>query len=637
MSQGYKGGWGHFAKSFMDGYVEDRKEEDRKENDLFKIKAQRWLNEETSFNSAKSKDKALVEQAKAIVASETLAPKGSEFTIYQGLKAGKSVDSIISDIRRSGTDAWENFIPKPPENTGGIVPVEEQMDDLLDGNTTVFNPDSDTTLEGKKSPLDTVDSRPELSDDDKRVMEMLGVEDADYFSQIRSGYSSGGDLKQNYTFTTKPKPGKQPTTAEGYALELYRNSEEFQTLSPAEQVKGLREFKETWTAKGKEKTTYTVGNYTNDLIKYEQMLLSDDPAKVEEANQWMAVVKPIKEKVLIATSNLGSGPEDSLSIQYTDTEGNITNGSGRLDSKGNAKLDNGQLISKDSVVNVQTADMADNALNAINAASTIYKGVGTARTGSLVAVENLYKLEQTILKNEKALTTLAGAGSSVFDSFKTEVVSLGSLLDETIGTDPDADSKSILDALNENIQDRVGAYRNELSQDVADVYKEFNAQLVRAVFSAGKAQGQTGTSFSNKDFDNIMKSLKNSNSYESFSQNLRNFGSEMYSTWGNEAKTARDNPILQKARQFQSNRELIDASTVGPEEYYTTVGKDKAYIYDWVNSKPSAQSAQRTLIENAGDAEIMAGMPESLRGKKVLRVITKQEDGSLTSTFSEAK
>ena len=131
MSQGYKGGWGHFAKSFMDGYVEDRKEEERKENDLFKIKAQRWLNEETSFNSAKSKDKALVEQAKAIVASETLAPKGSEFTIYQGLKAGKSVDSIISDIRRSGADAWENFIPKPPENTGGIVPVEEQMDDLL--------------------------------------------------------------------------------------------------------------------------------------------------------------------------------------------------------------------------------------------------------------------------------------------------------------------------------------------------------------------------------------------------------------------------------------------------------------------------------------------------------------------------
>lgn len=195
--------WGHFAKSFMDGYIEDKRIEEAEEKDRLRIDGQRFLDEEKSYKQHQSKDEKLVEQAKALVASETLLPAGSEFNIYEALKTGRTVDSILTDVRRAGAEAWE-AIPKPPENTGGIIPEDQQIEEVLGENITVFNPASKAGAD-----ISPLEPKRELSSRERKVADLLGV-DEDYFSQIRSGYVAGGNLKKQFNFV----PGMSNVTVD---------------------------------------------------------------------------------------------------------------------------------------------------------------------------------------------------------------------------------------------------------------------------------------------------------------------------------------------------------------------------------------------------------------------------------------
>jgi len=99
------------------------------------------------------------------------------------------------------------------------------------------------------------------------------------------------------------------TDAEGIALRALTQSDEFRQASNRQQIQMLQEFKRTWettTSTDSGSGTYTTSNYTADLVKYMDMLNSPDPAKQEEAAQWLTTQRVVREEALKAAGNLTS-------------------------------------------------------------------------------------------------------------------------------------------------------------------------------------------------------------------------------------------------------------------------------------------------------------------------------------------
>ena len=389
-------------------------------------------------------------------------------------------------------------------------------------------------------------------------------------------------------------------TSKQLRLNILTESEEYKNASPENKGKMLENFEKNWNDQTNSKSgseTYTASNFAAEVAKYEEMLLSDDPAKVQEAEEWMATVKPTREAALQQAAIASSAPADAqeLSIRYTDDGGNTIIGTGTQNEDGTYNVVGVQgKVGQDRIQSVTTPEVLKQRASAVQAASQIYKPVRDLRSAVSVSVSGAYELDRIAARNESVLTITGGA-LSFFDEAKTEIRTALELVGDQGRQGNSRDS--VLAAVNQRAEDFIQA--NNLTGEAAQAYREFNAAVIRYVFAAGKALGQEGNGFSNSDYNNIFKSIVNSNSYEAFSNNLRNFSRTQTATLQETINNNRDDGLILQALEYPGAREFIDPVFVSVEESYQTAsGARDPRHFSWLNSRAGAiLRVQETVTE----------------------------------------
>lgn len=389
-------------------------------------------------------------------------------------------------------------------------------------------------------------------------------------------------------------------TSKQLRLNILTESEAYKNASPENKGKMLENFEKNWNEQTNSKSgseTYTASNFAAELAKYEEMLLSDDPAKVQEAEEWMATVKPAREAALqqAAIASSAQGDAQELSIRYTDDGGNTIIGTGTQNEDGTYNVVGVQgTVGQDRIQSVTTPEVMKQRASAVQAASQIYKPVRDLRSAVSVSVKGAYDLDRIAARNEIVLTATGGA-VSFFQGAKNELTTVLELIGDEGRQGNSRDS--VLAAVNQRAEDFIKS-RN-LTGEAARAYREFNAAVIRYVFAAGKALGQEGNGFSNSDYDNIFKSIVNSNSYEAFSNNLRNFSRTQTATLQETINNNRDDGLILQALEYPGAREFIDPVFVSVEESYQTAsGARDPRHFSWLNSRAGAiLRVQETVTE----------------------------------------
>jgi hypothetical protein len=119
------------------------------------------------------------------------------------------------------------------------------------------------------------------------------------------------------------------------------------------------------------------------------------------------------------------------------------------------------------------------------------------------------------------------------------------------------------------------------------------------VFSAGKALGQQGNGFSNSDYNNILNSIVNSNSYEAFSNNLRRFSRTQIGNLSETISVNQNDALVAQALEFPGARELIMPVFESVEDSYRTKkGARDPRHFAWLNAQAgSILRVQETVTE----------------------------------------
>ena len=169
------------------------------------------------------------------------------------------------------------------------------------------------------------------------------------------------------------------------------------------------------------------------------------------------------------------------------------------------------------------------------------------------AIESLKRLDDMANKTPAILLTLAGQGQSAVSSALSEIGGLINLSTKEDANELFNENQAISKASAAIDAQVLGGL---IDKDTADAYKVFQSDLIRTTYALGKAMGNTGQ-FSNQDFANILKTLNSGNTYEPFSDNLRNMASKM----AGDVHSLRDETkkSMTNAYQYPSNRVAIDA------------------------------------------------------------------------------
>lgn len=141
-----------------------------------------------------------------------------------------------------------------------------------------------------------------------------------------------------------------------------------------------------------------------------------------------------------------------------------------------------------------------------------------ARTATM-AQEGKQLVDMVSASGGNVLTQTSGVVSG-FEYIKKEANSVLDLVSGMVtqaGGDPD--QSTLLNGLDNfiNGQLEAGTYTEEQARQT----REFHAAAIRYAYSVGKAMGQTGNGFSNKDFENIYKTIVTSNDSVAFDNNLK--------------------------------------------------------------------------------------------------------------------
>ena len=473
---------------------------------------------------------------------------------------------------------------------------------------------------------------------------MVG-QDEDFYDKVLAGYTAPQTDDPKYRFTPGADSEDKFSTFKALAVFNLQNSEEYNTADPKKKQEMAIALDKEFGKTGKASDTLTASNYALLVAKYTKDLSSDDPALVEEANNWMQNDKPALEAGLAAAASITEKPSDkpifNAMFTKTDEDGNpyTLQGEGEKvfgedgEVTGFKLLGSGEVIPAGEVRNIITQDTQKSRASKIQAASAVYKEVGDITVAASVATENFMALDRMALDNPEILTTLVGGGSAIGQSFIVEMTGIVDLLGNLQSQDPNASKESLLNSMNKQVSSLVEG--NKISKKTANAYKEFNAAIIRSVFASGRALGQEGNGFSNQDYRVISSSLKNANSYKAFSNNLRKFSTELYSGWNATANKAQNNPLITTAYTIPGAKELIRNSVMGPEDYYTKgAGKDSISVYEW--SQGTAGSTEgANIYEEAGQELIdKFDMPEEYKGSKVIMYIGQDDQGKATGKYS---
>ena len=256
-------------------------------------------------------------------------------------------------------------------------------------------------------------------------------------------------------------------------------------------------------------------------------LMSADETVRQEGENWMKVIYPtLKDALLLQLSEAKPGDDVVATI-------NGQNIYGKLDESRNFITADGQTIPPISEENpngydkVFNKDQFEAGLKSITAAGTDLDEAFEATNNTMDVVMQGYELDRLAHQYPEILTQIGGAGVSTFVSAKRElgaildILGRGSNTSIPTGLGGSLYQGSLLEQVENYLKKSDG-----ITAEQASVYKEFTSAMIRYIFSAGKALGQTGNGFSNQDYQNIRRSLLAGNGLQEFSNNMRTFSAQ---------------------------------------------------------------------------------------------------------------
>jgi hypothetical protein len=565
--------------------------------------------------------------------------------------------------------------------------------DALATNDTVADPEGDSkeditpTLDtgadvGSQSPMSQIGSITGLR-------EMLGVDD-DYFNSVIAGYQSAPST-YNYDMKISPEV-KAATSFEQAALQAAMADEKWDEENPIGNVTIMAEYKAKLSPKtsaadnpkeaamliltatdgfkalqastkpeDQEKAiqmladldaqfdaksgnmTYTQGNYVSDIARFTKMLSSDNPEEVATAKAWFETEKPALDagfEAIGALTRAGDAP--TYNVMYTNSDGNqlqglaekiTTPGEDGVD-KVSYKFADGTVRTGTNIISVVDEETAQRRQSAVQAASTEYKVVAELQSSVVPAVHQLRELDKLALQNEVILST-TGAGISLFERFGTEFNNLMALAGQG-ETNGEVTRETLLSQINDDYNSMIGGNwrgAGKIDKSDAEAYKEFSAAMVRAIFNTGRALGQQGNGFSNKDYAVIAGSIQASNSYPAFSRNLRRFSGELLMSWNTTAKRVSGNPVVKAALTYPGARDMIRTNLLTPQEWYKEMTPEYASDLDWASN---TVTSNRRIIQSATDDEISTfNLPQNLKGKRVVLFFGDDQGGQSNIYYEE--
>jgi len=378
------------------------------------------------------------------------------------------------------------------------------------------------------------------------------------------------------------KTGSGNETAEQLSLNLLTGSDQYKNAAPDVQQQMLLSHKQKFSGSGSSSDTLTQGGFAAQLAQARLDLLSPDQATREKAKAWLEVEKPVLQSALTEAASATNKNEPAIfNIRYQSSDGqiNVVEATKGEDGSWN-RLDGQAPITKDQVKSVMSPDSMDVQTKSLQAASTVYTNLTDQQSAVTVAAAGAYELDRIAARTQGVLT-LAGPTASFFTGAKNNVNALMALIQEEgqKGTD--------METVLQLMKNRIGELQSssDLTNETAGAYQEFSAAVIRYVFAAGKALGQAGNGFSNSDYDNVFKSIQNSTSYESFSNNLRNFTKSQIQGLNQEVNTASSNPLVVSAME-KGNREYLSGLLVDSRTLFERDGLTKQFQWSQGRAKP---------------------------------------------------
>lgn len=234
-----------FAQGFTSTYTARLQNEAAEKRDKIRFGAQAWLKQEERYNAAKASDEQMMQQAEALVESQSLIPKDATLDIYNMLRGGMTSSQIISDVRTSGSKF--EALPKPSES-GLVVEDSTVSTELGDQTESMLSDENQGLSAGANSPGVSVPNANEVAGENtataivpkdeedpnnpftqyqKEIQDAVGQTDNPYFNQVLSGYKP--EVRQNkYKFVPGVTKTDIPSLQDMLAASVY-NSDDYQT------------------------------------------------------------------------------------------------------------------------------------------------------------------------------------------------------------------------------------------------------------------------------------------------------------------------------------------------------------------------------------------------------------------------
>lgn len=206
-----------------------------------------------------------------------------------------------------------------------------------------------------------------------------------------------------------------------------------------------------------------------------------------------------------------------------------------------------------------------------------------ARGASIIMGQEAMELASAVEESEKTGVnplTQTAKGVSMWEYVKTEGAAALDLLGQLAGQG--TDENNVIQALSQELQKDVDT--GKITEDAAREYREFNARLTRFVYATGKAYGQSGQSFSNRDFALLKEAVQNSNNSDAFISNLKSIV---------KTQVSQVDQSLQELMLSPEISLLVNDEYVGPALQKQLIpfeerAKDTG-IMDWMNSETAVQ------------------------------------------------
>lgn len=346
--------------------------------------------------------------------------------------------------------------------------------------------------------------------------------------------------------------------------------------------------------------TYTQGNYTADKIKQEQILAKPEEDRSEEEKNWLTNFNLIEKAYLAASDATTTAPDpDEIVVTYVDSNGitkskNVyVNPEGGYIDPATGEPWNAQTTSEDgqantpfTVVNTMTLAEADDSQQAVSQASSTISPLTEKWIAVSQLTTNARSLSDKVAEYEMILTS-AGALNSFWGSFNTEIQGFMSWMGQN---GRNYDSSTIMAAVEE--YNAGGGLQSFDNKKAADVYKQFQADMVRFIFSVGRAEGQAGNGFSNQDYRVLSRSVNAGNNFNIFTKTLKDMVRGQWESYNDLVTTASNTPVVMNARR---TTDVFDTLLTNNQARFTQEKVDAGLLpqasldnYSWAQS-PTGQ------------------------------------------------